>query len=63
MPKEFQSAYHETVMPALLEALDDEVPRVQAHACAAITNFFEHASAEIVRPHTETVCNKLCALI
>lgn len=63
MPKEFQQTYHEAIMPALLLALDDEVPRVQAHACAAITNFFEHATSEIVKPHTEVVCNKLCALI
>jgi len=63
MPKEFQNAYHATVVPALLARLDDDVPRVQAHACAAITNFFEHASAEIVKPHTELVCTKLCDLI
>ena len=51
MPDNFQKAFHAEVMPALITALDDEVPRVQSHACAAITNFAENAQKEILLPY------------
>jgi len=63
MPKDFQEAYHATVIPALLEALDDPIPRVQAHACAACTNFFENVDPLVLKPHTQVICTKLCAMI
>jgi hypothetical protein len=47
MSEEFQENFHETVLPALVVALDDPVARVQAHACAALTNFLEGTSEEI----------------
>jgi len=63
MPNDFQKAFHSTVIPALVLALDDSVPRVQAHVCAALTNFFEHATKEITLPYCETICQKLFSLI
>jgi len=63
MPEEFQNAFHSTIVPALIRALDDPVPRVQSHACAAITNFFENASEEMVIPHMQFISQKLCILI
>jgi len=43
--------------------LADPVPRVQAHACAALTNFFEGTSEEIVVNYVEAIMPKLCELI
>ena len=48
MTEEFQETFHESVLPAVAQMLEDPVPRVQAHACAALTNFFEGTSEEII---------------
>ena len=50
-------------MPALITALDDEVPRVQSHACAAITNFSENAQKEILLPYLQGLSQKFCTMI
>jgi hypothetical protein len=63
MPNNFQKAFHETVLPALIAALDDDVPRVASHACAAITNFAENASAEICMPQLQVLSQKFCNMI
>jgi hypothetical protein len=47
MSEEFQENFHESVLPALLTMLGDSVPRVQAHACAALTNFLEGTDENI----------------
>ena len=47
MPGDFQRAYSSTLVPAMIKALDDPVPRVQSHACAAITNFYENLEEDI----------------
>lgn len=47
MTEDFQENFHESVLPALIQMLDDPVPRVQAHACAALTNFLEGTPEEI----------------
>ena len=49
MSEDFQENYHETVLPALVTMLKDPVPRVQAHACAALTNFLEGTSEEVAQ--------------
>ena len=43
--------------------LSDPVPRVQAHTCAALTNFFEGTSEEIACQYIEAALPKLSALI
>jgi hypothetical protein len=43
--------------------LDDSVPRVQAHACAALTNFFEGTSEEISSQYIAATIPKLSQLI
>jgi len=48
MTEEFQENFHEQVLPALTQVLDDPIPRVQAHACAAMTNFFEGTDENII---------------
>jgi len=50
-------------MPAMINALDDQVPRVQSHACACLTNFVENCSKDIVSPTTQALSQKLCLLV
>jgi hypothetical protein len=51
------------VLPALIAMLDDPVPRVQAHACAALTNFLEGTSENIASQYIAAMMQKLCNLI
>jgi len=43
--------------------LDDPVPRVQAHACAALTNFLEGSSENISKNYIQPIIQKLSVLI
>ena len=63
MPNNFQKAFHESVLPALIASLDDDVPRVASHACAAITNFAENATSEICMPQLQVLSQKFCNMI
>ena len=47
----------------MIVLLDDPVPRVQSHTCAAMTNFFENAEEEHVLPYMQAISQKLCNLI
>mmetsp|Transcript_58138 Transcript_58138/g.66994 ORF Transcript_58138/g.66994 Transcript_58138/m.66994 type:complete len:1102 (-) Transcript_58138:178-3483(-) len=57
---EFQSRFPELIVPPLLEKLDDEVPRVQGHVLAALTNFFENSPKEITEKYLGTVIEAVC---
>lgn len=63
MPEDFQNVYHTQVFGPIIHCLDDPVPRVQSHACAALTNFVDHCSIEILLPHLQLLSQKLCRLI
>jgi hypothetical protein len=63
MPTKFQDAFHDQVYPCLIQALSDPVPRVAAHACAALTNFCEHAEPHKLLPNLAQVCEILCNLV
>ena len=63
MPNDFQKAFHAETMAALIAALDDQVPRVQSHACACLTNFCENATKEILLPHMQVLSAKFCELV
>ena len=63
MTEEFQENFHESVLPALLTMLGDSVPRVQAHACAALTNFLEGTEENIAAQYIESALPKLSHLI
>lgn len=63
MPEVFQKTFHEEVMKALVASLDDQVPRVQSHACASLTNFCENASKEVLAPYCQALSAKFCQLI
>eukprot|EP01135_Chromosphaera_perkinsii_P006621 Nk52_evm23s554 gene=Nk52_evmTU23s554 len=60
----FQNAFHAQVMPALLAVMDDvNNPRVQAHSAAALVNFCEQATKELLDPYLEGVLLKLFQLL
>lgn len=63
MPNDFQKRYNETVIPGLIGLMHDEVPRVAAHSCAALTNFFEHATADMVRPVADSILSKIQSMM
>ncbi|EFJ15568.1 hypothetical protein SELMODRAFT_155690 [Selaginella moellendorffii] len=61
---DLQQLYHQRVLPALVGAMDDyQNPRVQAHAAAAILNFSESCTSDILTPYLEGVIGKLLILL
>lgn len=56
MKPNFQQVYGEEIMPLVLGCTKDEVPRVQAHTMAFLTNFFEDFEPEffyIIKPYVD----------
>lgn len=60
--EEFQSAHHAAIIPVLLSGCEDIVPRVVAHCCAAICNFFTDAGKTITIQYAALFIPKLTAL-
>ena len=59
-----QEKAHHTVLPALLNAMDDvQNPRCQAHAAAATVNFSEDCPPECMEPYLDALMNKLLNLL
>ncbi|RKP10154.1 armadillo-type protein [Thamnocephalis sphaerospora] len=59
-----QSQFHQPVLSSLIPAMDDAgQPRVQTHAAAALVNFCEAASKEMLEPYMDTMFEKLMALL
>jgi hypothetical protein len=59
MGEEFVENFHNQILPALVATLGDQVPRVQAHCCAALTNFLENTDEEIAANYTDSLLGKL----
>lgn len=52
------------ILPALISMLStNHVPRVQTHAAAALVNFCEEATKEIVEPYLDDLLNNLLTLL
>mmetsp|Transcript_8735 Transcript_8735/g.11822 ORF Transcript_8735/g.11822 Transcript_8735/m.11822 type:complete len:1130 (+) Transcript_8735:104-3493(+) len=61
---DLQQQEHARLLPALLQVMDDHAqPRVQAHASAAVVNFSENCSPEIMRPYMDQLITKLMLLL
>ncbi|SPQ97476.1 TOG domain-containing protein [Plasmodiophora brassicae] len=59
-----QTDFHLHILPALLSCMDESRhPRVQAHAAAAVINFAEHCSSEILQQHADALVSKLYNLL
>ncbi|TPP65936.1 Karyopherin (importin) beta 3 [Fasciola gigantica] len=54
-----QKNHHSIVLPALVQVLDDSVPRVQANAGAALVNFCEKVPQHILTNYLEGLVAKL----
>jgi importin-5 len=60
----FEKKYHESVIPGLLNLLDDVAnPRVQAHAGAALVNFSEDCPKAILTRYLDAIMTKLEAIL
>lgn len=60
----FQTMFHSTVIPALLQMMqDDENPRVQAHGASALVNFCEHAHKDTLQPHLVNILMRLAEML
>lgn len=52
------------ILPALISKLTNKsVPRVQAHAAAALVNFSEAASKDVLEPYLDSLLNNLLGLL
>ncbi|GMH40252.1 hypothetical protein BSKO_08156 [Bryopsis sp. KO-2023] len=59
-----QASQHQVVVPRILAAMDDnENPRVQAHASAALVNFCEACEVEDLVPYLDSLMEKLIQLL
>ena len=60
----FQMRYHYQVLEAIITVMDDENnPRVQSHAAAAIINFCDHCEPKIMEPFLPVLLQKLDQLL
>lgn len=60
----FEKKFHDKVIPGLLMVLDDnENPRVQAHAGAALVNFSEDCPKVILTPYLNAIMEKLQSIL
>jgi hypothetical protein len=60
MKPNFQQVYGEELLPLIINRTQDEVPRVQSHAMACLTNFledFEVQSYHIIQPYVDELIN------
>ncbi|KAJ3616577.1 hypothetical protein Zmor_011821 [Zophobas morio] len=63
MHPKFQRDFHSSVLPGLLQCMEDSSHRVQAHAAAALVNFCEHATSEILAPYLVNLAYRLYGLL
>ncbi|XP_077408613.1 importin-5 [Vanacampus margaritifer] len=56
----FQKKFHDKVIPALLQTMNDQSnPRVQAHAAAALINFTEDCPKSLLIPYLDSLVKHL----
>uniref|UniRef100_A0A7S1TKG4 Importin subunit beta-1/Transportin-1-like TPR repeats domain-containing protein n=1 Tax=Erythrolobus australicus TaxID=1077150 RepID=A0A7S1TKG4_9RHOD len=59
-----QREFHTQILPSLIGVMDDSAfPRVQSHAAAAVINFCDEATPEIITPYMDTLLSKLLLLL
>lgn len=59
-----QQTSGDSILPALISMLSTQnVPRVQAHASAALVNFSEEASKDIIEPYLDNLLSNLLTLL
>jgi len=63
MYPEFQEEFSDALLPPMIAGIEDTVPRVSSHACAALTNFLEHVKQETAANLEPTLLPKLLKAI
>lgn len=63
MPEKFQKEFSSDIIPVLINGVDDQVPRVVSHACAALTNFMENYKTPMEQNDIAAVTTKLMVLV
>lgn len=59
-----QEDFHQDIVRALITVMDDkDNPRVQSHSAAAIINFCDEATSDIIAPYLDQLLGKLQALL
>jgi len=56
---EFPNMYSDKIIPGLLDALNDTIPRVQRHACSALCNVIEKMDENTINQYINTLMIKL----
>lgn len=59
----FQAHFGEELLKKMICSLDDEFPRLRAHAAASLTNFLEGSTDDIVENHIGEMVEKLLNMI
>lgn len=54
-----QKSYANVILPALIAAIDDPLPKVQSNAIRAMVNFTEEVDIADLMPYTDTLMQKL----
>ncbi|KAL0577237.1 importin subunit beta-3 [Marasmius crinis-equi] len=58
-----QEQYHEQLFSALIPTLEDPIPRVHAHAAAALINFCEGVARDTLLPYLDPIVERLLRLL
>lgn len=59
-----QEEFHGDIVPSLIAVMDDSSnPRVQSHAAAAVINFCDEATPDIIAPYLPSLLSKLQGLL
>lgn len=58
---EYQEHTHDLLIPKILKRYEDEVPRVQSHATAALTNYVEELDDGILQKYGNEIYTKTLA--
>ncbi|XP_019261234.1 PREDICTED: importin-5-like [Nicotiana attenuata] len=60
----FQEQYHQQILPALREVLDDfDNPRLQTRATSAILLFTRNCSSDVLKPYLQRIVSKLLVFL
>ncbi|CUV07313.1 unnamed protein product [Cryptosporidium hominis] len=58
-----QEAFHSSVIPQLIQAIDDPISKVSSHALSALINFTEEVVAEDLQPYVRPLMEKLLGIL
>ncbi|EEA05322.1 HEAT repeat family protein [Cryptosporidium muris RN66] len=58
-----QELFHATVLPQLIQTIDDPISKVASHALSALVNFTEEVPAEDLQPYVQPLMEKLLNIL